>query len=49
MNARAGVGLDNVRTRYKVLVATLDGRERLVGRRVDECEINDRPPHAANE
>lgn len=48
MNARVVVGLDNVRTRYKVLVATVDGRERLVERQVDECETNDRP-RAANE
>lgn len=47
MNARVVVGLDNVRTRYKVLVATVDGRE-LLERQVDECETNDRP-RAANE
>ena len=48
MNARVVIGLDNARTRYKVLVATVDSPERLVERHVDECEINDRP-RAANE
>lgn len=41
MNARVFVGLDNACTRYKVLVATVDGRER-IERQVDECGTNDR-------
>lgn len=47
MNVRVVVGLDNARTRNKVLVAAVDGRER-IERQVDECETNYRP-RAANE
>jgi len=37
MNARVFIGLDNAGTRDKVLVATVDGRERLVEWQVHEC------------